>query len=220
MNYLPCVEVQSNPNVQASASVIWLHGLGADGNDFAPLVRELRLPEILNIRFIFPNAPAIPVSVNNGYVMPAWYDIFELTLDRKIDVAQLCASAEKVHALIEREIERGVPSEKIIIAGFSQGGAVAYESALSFAKPLAGLLALSTYFATNETLVENSANKKIPILIQHGSGDFVVDEVLGQRAYRELTDRGYSVKYETYNMDHTVCAEQVDDIRAWLLERI
>lgn len=219
MNYLPCVEVQSNPNVQASASVIWLHGLGADGNDFAPLVRELRLPEILNIRFIFPNAPAIPVSVNNGYVMPAWYDIFELTLDRKIDVAQLRASAEKIHALIEREIERGVPSEKIIIAGFSQGGAVAYEAALSFAKPLAGLLALSTYFATNETLVENSANKKIPILIQHGSGDFVVDEVLGQRAYRELTDRGYNVEYETYNMDHTVCAEQVDDIRGWLLER-
>jgi phospholipase/carboxylesterase len=220
MNYLPCIEVQSNPNLEASASVIWLHGLGADGNDFAPLARELRLPETLNVRFIFPNAPTIPVTVNNGYVMPAWYDIFELTLDRKIDVAQLRASAEKVHALIEREIERGVPSEKIIIAGFSQGGAVAYEAALSYSKPLEGLLALSTYFATTETLVESLANKKIPILIQHGSGDFVVDEVLGQRAYRELSDRGYSVRYETYNMDHTVCAEQVDDIRAWLLERV
>ncbi len=220
MNYLPCIEVQSNPKIAASASVIWLHGLGADGNDFAPLARELHLPENINVRFIFPNAPEIPVTVNNGYVMPAWYDIFELTLDRKIDVAQLRASAEKVQALIEREIERGVPSENIIIAGFSQGGAVAYEAALSYGKPLAGLLALSTYFATTETLVKNVANKQIPILIQHGSGDFVVDEVLGQRAYRELSDRGYSVKYETYNMDHTVCAEQVDDIREWLLERI
>jgi len=220
MNYLPCIEVQSNPKLAVSASIIWLHGLGADGNDFAPLARELRLPENLNVRFIFPTAPSIPVTVNGGYVMPAWYDIFELALDRKIDVTQLRANAEKIHALIEREIERGVPSEKIILVGFSQGGAVAYEAALSYEKPLAGLLALSTYFATTETLVECAANKQIPILIQHGAGDFVVDEVLGQRAYRELSDRGYSVKYETYNMDHTLCAEQVDDIREWLLERI
>ncbi len=220
MNYLPCVEIQSNPKTEVKASVIWLHGLGADGNDFAPLARELRLPDNVNVRFIFPSAPAIPVTVNNGDVMPAWYDIFELTLDRKIDVTQLRASAEKIHALIAREIERGVPSTKIILVGFSQGGAVAYEAALTYPQPLGGLLALSTYFATTETLVENVANKQIPILIQHGSGDFVVDEVLGQRAYRELSDRSYKVNYETYNMDHTVCAEQVDDIRAWLLEKI
>jgi phospholipase/carboxylesterase len=220
MNYLPCVEVQSNPKTDVVGVVIWLHGLGSDGNDFAPLVPELNLPAALNLRFIFPHAPSMPVTVNNGYVMPSWYDIFELALDRKIDTTQLRVSAAQTQALIEREIERGMPSEKIVIAGFSQGGAVAYEAALSFAKPLAGLLALSTYFATHETLVENAANKKIPILIQHGSGDFVVDEVLGQRAYRELSDRGYSVKYETYNMDHTVCAEQVDDIREWLLERL
>jgi len=219
MNYLPCVEVQSNPNTEVRGSVIWLHGLGADGNDFAPIVPELHLPAALNLRFVFPNAPVMPVTVNNGYVMPAWYDIFELSLDRKIDVTQLRASAEKIHALIEREIERGVPSEKIILAGFSQGGAVVYEAALSFAKPLAGLLALSTYFATRETVVENPANKKIPILIQHGSGDSVVNEVLGQRAYRELSDRGYDVKYQSYDMEHTVCAEQVGDIREWLLER-
>ncbi|RYZ89253.1 MAG: carboxylesterase [Moraxellaceae bacterium] len=218
MDYLPSIEFQSNPKTNVTAAVIWLHGLGADGNDFAPLARELHLPEDKNVRFVFPNAPAIPVTINNGYVMPAWYDIFEMTLDRKVDVAQLRASAKKIHALIEREIQRGVPSEKIIIAGFSQGGAVAYEAALSYEKPLAGLLALSTYFATTETLVEHPANKQISILIQHGAGDFVVDEVLGQRAYRELSDRGYSVKYETYNMDHTVCAEQVDDIREWLLE--
>lgn len=217
MNYLPCVEVQSNPKVDVVGSVIWLHGLGSDGNDFAPLVPELNLPTELNLRFIFPHAPSMPVTINNGYVMPAWYDIFELSLDRKIDVTQLRASAAQVHALIEREIERGVPSEKIVVAGFSQGGAVAYEAALSFAKPLAGLLALSTYFATTETLVENTVNKNIPILIQHGSEDSVVNEVLGQRAYRELSDRGYAVQYESYPMEHTVCAEQVGDIRAWLL---
>lgn len=219
MNYLPCVEVQSNPKIEVAGAVIWLHGLGADGNDFVPVVRELRLPAELNLRFVFPHAPSIPVTINNGYVMPAWYDIYEMTLDRKVDVAQLRASAEQVHALIEREIERGVPSEKILIAGFSQGGAVAYEAALSYAKPLAGLLALSTYFATHETVVEDAANKAIPILIQHGSADPVVNEVLGQRAYRQLTDRGYSVRYESYAMEHTLCGEQVSAIGKWLAER-
>ena len=219
MNYLPCEEVESNPEVNASAAVIWLHGLGADGNDFVPLVRELHLSKDKNIRFIFPNAPAIPVTVNNGYLMPAWYDIFELTLDRKIDTPQLRANAEKIHQLVEREIERGIPSNKIVLAGFSQGGAVAYEAALSYSKPLAGLLSLSTYFATSASVQVDAANKSIPIFIQHGSHDSMVSEVLGQRAYRDLSDRGYAVRYESYNMDHTLCAEQVDDIRAWLLER-
>jgi phospholipase/carboxylesterase len=219
MNYLPCVEVQLNPQAEVAGSVIWLHGLGADGNDFVPVVRELHLPTALNLRFVFPHAASIPITINNGYVMPAWYDIYEMTLDRKIDTAQLCASAAQVHALIEREIERGVPSEKIVIAGFSQGGAVAYEAALSFAKPLAGLLALSTYFATHETITENAANKNIPILIQHGSEDPVVNEVLGQRAYRQLSDRGYAVQYESYPMPHTLCGEQIVAISKWLQER-
>jgi phospholipase/carboxylesterase len=219
MNYLPCVEVQLNPQTEVAGSVIWLHGLGADGNDFVPVVRELHLPTALNLRFVFPHAASIPITINNGYVMPAWYDICEMTLDRKIDTAQLCASAAQVHALIEREIERGVPSEKIVIAGFSQGGAVAYEAALSFTKPLAGLLALSTYFATHETIAENAANKNIPILIQHGSEDSVVSEVLGQRAYRQLTDRGYAVQYESYLMPHTLCGEQIVAISKWLQGR-
>ena len=219
MNYLPCVEVQLKPQAEVVGSVIWLHGLGADGNDFVPVVRELNLPAALNLRFVFPHTASIPITINNGYVMPAWYDIYEMTLDRKIDTAQLCASAAQVHALIEREIERGVPSEKIVIAGFSQGGAVAYEAALSYAKPLAGLLALSTYFATHETVVEAAANKTIPILIQHGSADPVVNEVLGQRAYRQLADRGYAVQYESYPMEHTLCGEQVGAIGKWLQER-
>lgn len=219
MNYLSNIQIESNPDINVTAAVIWLHGLGADGNDFVPIVRELNLPKDKNIRFVFPNAPSIPVTVNNGYLMPAWYDIFELTLERKIDTPQLRANAEKIHQLIEREIERGIPSNKIVLAGFSQGGAVAYEAALSYSKPLAGLLSLSTYFATSASVQVDAANKSIPIFIQHGSHDSVVSEVLGQRAYRDLSDRGYAVRYESYNMDHTLCAEQVDDIRAWLLER-
>lgn len=220
MNYLPCVEVQSSPKTEVKAAVIWLHGLGSDGHDFAPIVPELKLPAELNVRFIFPHASSIPVTVNNGYVMPAWYDIIELTLDRKIDVQQLRVSAAQVHALIEREIERGVPSEKIILAGFSQGGAVVYEAALSYTKPLAGLLALSTYFATHESVTLNDANKTIPVLIQHGTEDGVVPELLGQRAARQLEVFGIAADYETYPMEHTVCAAQVADISEWLQERL
>ena len=220
MAYLPCVELQTNPQADIQGSVIWLHGLGSDGNDFVPVVRELKLPADVNVRFVFPHAASIPVTVNNGYVMPAWYDIFEMTLDRKIDQKQLRASAEQVHALIEREIERGVPSDKIILAGFSQGGAVVYEAALSYDKPLAGLLTLSTYFATYETIQADAANKNIPILIQHGSNDSVVSETLGQRAYRLLQDRGYSATYESYPMDHTLCAPQIISISRWLQERL
>lgn len=220
MTYLSCVEFQSNPNIAVTGTVIWLHGLGADGNDFVPVAKQLQLTAAVNIHFIFPNAPEIPVTVNNGYVMPAWYDIFELSLDRKVDVDQLRASAHQVHALIDREVAQGVPSEKIIIAGFSQGGAVAYEAALSYPKPLGGLLTLSTYFATCNSVVENAANKNIPILIQHGTQDSVVEEVLGQRAYRQLSDRGYSAKYEAYPMEHTLCLEQIDAIGEWLREKV
>jgi len=220
MTYLPYVELQTNPKLTASAAVIWLHGLGANGHDFASVVPELDLPDDINVRFIFPHAPSIPITVNNGYVMPAWYDIFEMSLGRKVDVVQLRASANKVVELIEREIAQGIPSDKIIVAGFSQGGAVAYETVLSFDQPLAGLLVLSSYFATSATIVTHEANKKTPILIQHGSEDSVVSEMLGQRAYRQLMDLGYNVAYESYVMDHTLCAEQITSISHWLQERL
>jgi phospholipase/carboxylesterase len=216
---LTSVEVVSVVNQPVVGAVIWLHGLGSDGNDFVPVVKELKLPSSCNLRFVFPNAPELPITVNGGYVMPAWYDIVELSLDRKIDVAQLRASALQVHALIEREISRGIPSEKIVVAGFSQGGAVAYEAALSFDKTLAGLLTLSTYFATHATIAPHVANAAIPILIQHGSEDSVVDEVLGQRAYRQLTDLGYAVAYESFAMEHTLCQEQIQSISRWLQAR-
>ena len=220
MTYLPCVEVQTNSMLPASAAVIWLHGLGSDGHDFASLVPELQLSTATNIRFILPHAPSMPITINNGYVMPAWYDILEMSLNRKVDEAQLCKSAVQIIQLIEREIAQGIPSHKIILAGFSQGGAVVYQAGLSFDKALGGLLILSSYFATSETLVGHCENKHVPILIQHGSQDSVVDESLGQRAYRQLSDRGYSVNYESYPMEHSVCAEQLVAIRVWLQERL
>lgn len=214
MKYLPCVEIETA--VDVTASVIWLHGLGADGHDFAPLVPELQLPDDLAIRFIFPHAPSIPVTINGGYLMPAWYDILEMNLERKIDEQQLLASACEVHALIERELERGISSKRIILAGFSQGGAVVYQAGLSFNQPLAGLLVMSSYFATHASLQIHSANQFTPIFIQHGSNDSVVNEVLGQRAYRLLLDRGCQVNYESYVMEHTVCAEQIKSISRWI----
>jgi phospholipase/carboxylesterase len=213
MSFLPCVEIE--PTSPANSAVIWLHGLGADGHDFASLVPQLNLPEGAATRFIFPHAPAMPVTINGGYVMPAWYDILEMSIDRKVDVEQLEKSANEVAKLIARENQRGIDSQRIILAGFSQGGAVVYQAALSHPQLLGGLLVLSSYFATHETLQANPANQHIPILIQHGTQDNVVPEMLGQRAYQLLQARGYGVKYQKYPMAHTLCAPQVDDINRW-----
>jgi phospholipase/carboxylesterase len=220
MEYLPCVEIVTQPHLPVTASVIWLHGLGADGNDFVPLIPELKLPAELSVRFVFPHAPKIPVTINGGYVMPAWYDILEMNLDRKVDEKQLFASAESVQRLIERELERGVSSENIILIGFSQGGAVAYHAGLTSTKPLAGLVILSSYFATHASTSIQPANKSVPILIQHGSADPVVNEVLGQRAYRFLQDSGCNVQFESYPMEHTVCFPQIAVISSWIQDRL
>lgn len=214
MEILPAIEIETGSN--PDATVIWLHGLGADGNDFAPIIPELRLPDELAVRFIFPHAPAIPVTVNGNFVMPAWYDILEMEIDRKIDSAGLLASASRIEDLIEREYERGIQSSRIVIAGFSQGGAVAYQVVLSHDKPLAGLLTMSTYFATADSIDYNDANKYIPIQIQHGQLDPVVPEILGQKATQALTEKGYDVSYQTYPMEHAVCPEQISAISEWL----
>ncbi|UJS23074.1 alpha/beta hydrolase [Thiothrix winogradskyi] len=218
IHYLPAVEVE--PTSPATAAVIWLHGLGADGHDFVPIIPELGLPPDHGIRFIFPHAPALPVTVNGGYVMPAWYDILEIDLDRKVDVAQLQTSAHEVGKLIEREIARGIPSERIVIAGFSQGGAVAYQSALSYPKPLAGLLALSTYFATTDTVDLNAANAQLPIHIFHGKQDTIVPDLLALKACRWLRERGYAPAYSEYPLGHNVFAEEIAEVgrclRKWL----
>lgn len=214
MKLLPAIEMETKNN--PDNSVIWLHGLGADGNDFAPIVPELRIPVELGIRFIFPHAPAISVTVNGGFVMPAWYDILEMDIDRKVDIHGLLQSAAQIKGFVDQEIERGIKSDKIIIAGFSQGGAVAYQVALSYEKPLAGLLTMSTYFATKDVIKPSEINKNIPIEIHHGSHDPVVPELLGQAAAKDLTDLGYKVNYQTYPMEHSVCPEQIGDISHWL----
>jgi len=215
MEYLPAIEIEQPRYTPVTASVIWLHGLGADGNDFAPLVPQLDLAESYGIRFVFPHAPSIPVSINNGYVMPAWYDIFSFDVDRDLDDGQLLESARQVQDLIDREIERGVDSRRIILAGFSQGGAVAYHAALSYPEALGGVLALSTYFATASIIKISPNNLKIPILICHGTHDSVVPEILGQRSQATLQSLGLNPQYRSYPMEHAVSPQEVADISAW-----
>ena len=214
MTYLSCIERQTSESV--TASVIWLHGLGANGNDFVPIIEELNLPKDLGIRFIFPNAPEIPVTVNAGYVMPAWYDILELTEERVINQAQLHESVINTQKLIDREIERGVPSNKIIVMGFSQGGAVAYHAALSYHKALAALAGLSTYYPTCDALSTNPANEHLPILICHGTHDPMVVERQGKKALTRLQDLGHEVQYHNYPMEHEVCIQEIRDIAVFL----
>lgn len=216
MSTLATVEVETH--TAPNASVIWLHGLGANGHDFEPLIPALHLPVQAALRFIFPHAPLLPVTVNQGYVMPAWYDIFDLSLDRRVDVAQLQASAKAIHQLIDREVQRGINSQRIVIAGFSQGGAVAYEAALTYPQPLTGLLALSSYFATADTIKPHTANQHLPIQIFHGTQDPIVPEFLGFKAHRLLMERGYQPGYSVYAMQHSLCEEEVSDIADYLKE--
>lgn len=214
MSLLPTIEFETKEN--PDHCVIWLHGLGADGNDFAPIVPELRLPPELGIRFIFPHAPKIAVTVNGGFVMPAWYDIMEMQIDRKVDTDGLLASSDMITELISREYERGIDSTSLVLAGFSQGGAVAYQAALSHDRQLGGLLTMSTYFATAELIRYHESNRRIPLEIQHGLHDPVVPEKLGNAARAMLEAEGYQPTYRTYPMEHGVCPEQIGDISRWL----
>lgn len=216
-NYLDVVMVEHNPsNKPIDRAVIWLHGLGASGHDFEPVVPQLGLNNDMAVRFIFPHAPNRPVTINGGMVMPSWYDIFEMSLDRKVDVAQIEQSSQQIKDLINREVERGVKPEHVVIAGFSQGGAVAYHLALGYPQRLAGLMTLSTYLATNDQIEYSAANKELPILIEHGTHDPVVPVALGEQASKTLSDKGYNVEYITYPMAHQVCMPQIQGIGVWL----
>jgi phospholipase/carboxylesterase len=214
MNYLSNVEVE--PTTDATATVIWLHGLGANGHDFEPIVAELNLPKGLAIRFVFPHSPSMAVTINGGMIMPAWYDIMDMSIERKVDLQHLNISAKAIQALIDREIERGIKANRIILAGFSQGGAVAYQAALTYNQSLAGLLVMSTYFATKETIQIDDSNKHLNINIMHGSLDPVVDPLLGEQALETLINRGFQPSYKQYAMQHCVCTEQISDISDWL----
>ena len=213
MNYLPCVEIE--PSSTADAAVIWLHGLGADGHDFEPIVPELKLDGSAAIRFVFPHAPARPVTVNGGFVMPAWYDILDINIDRRVDIDQLMESAEAVRLLVDREMERGIDSRRIVLAGFSQGGAVAIQTALTYPHRLAGLLGLSTYFATCDRIQPEAVNEDIPVQLCHGTADPVVPERIGREGFEKLREMGYQADYKTYPMEHAVCMEEIAVISGW-----
>lgn len=206
------------PSSAAVASVIWLHGLGADGHDFVPIVPELRLPATLAVRFIFPHASHRPVTLNNGYVMRAWYDIIQLGGNGPEDAQGIRESAQRIHALVQHEEAQGIAAGRIVIAGFSQGGAIALQSALRYPQRLAGVMALSTYLPLRATLADeaSAANRDLPVLMCHGRQDPVVPLQMGERSCEALRAAGYDVDFRLYNMQHSVCAEEVVHISQWL----
>ncbi len=200
-------------------AVIWLHGLGADGHDFEPIVPDLALG--CPVRFVFPHAPVRSVTVNGGMAMRAWYDIFGFGVDYREDAAGIRASAAAVTQLIDREVERGVPAERIVLAGFSQGGAIALHTALREPRPLAGVLALSTYLPLASLLAQerSAANAEIPIFMAHGSADGVLPLAMAEASRRALEAAGYAVDWHVYPMAHSVCLEEVRAIATWLTAR-
>lgn len=219
MALLPHVELTTGLNPKGT--VIWLHGLGADGWDFVPLVRELQIPDDTPLRFIFPHAPEQPVTINNGYVMPAWYDIAMNEIERRPDENGIRVSQKQIDAFIDNEIARGVDSKNIVLAGFSQGGAITLQTGLRSRHPLAGLMVLSSYLTLADSLKAEAtiANQSIPILMAHGTEDPVVPLRLAEDGARTLTAHGYAVSFKTYPMPHSLCGEEVAEIREWLLAR-
>lgn len=210
MDQLETIELQTGEN--PSAAVIWLHGLGADGNDFAGIVPELQLPSTLAVRFVFPHAPYMPITCNNGYVMRAWYDIkYFDSISRHADVDGVKLSVELMRQLIARENVRGIPTERIILAGFSQGGAIAYTAGLTHPEPLAGIVALSTYLPAPELIKAegSTANRNTPVFAAHGSTDPVVPVQLGNAARTTVSELGNPVQWQTYPMQHSVCLPEV-----------
>lgn len=210
---LATLEITSSDHIDYS--VIWLHGLGADGHDFAPLVDELNLP---NTRFILPHAPHMPVTINNGYVMPAWYDIFGLDSASQQDEHGIRQTQARIEALIAREQERGITAEHIVLAGFSQGGAIALHTALRHPQRLGGVMALSTYLPLKTQLDKEAheANRRLPFFMAHGSFDQVIAIETGRASAKLLEQHGYQVAWHEYAMGHSVCPQELTDIRAFL----
>jgi len=205
-------ETAQNPN----AAVIWMHGLGADGYDFADIIPELELPQNAAIRFIFPHAPMMPVSINGGYKMRAWYDISDINLAIDPDVENIVKNSELIAEFIDAEIEKGISSEKIMLIGFSQGGVMALHTAIHYPKKLAGAVSLSSYFPTADIMPENGINAKIPVFFGHGDYDNVVHPILGKKAFEFLKANGNPVERHTYNMMHSVCTEELKTLGRWI----
>jgi phospholipase/carboxylesterase len=217
---LPAVEHETAPH--PTCSIIWLHGLGADGNDFVPIVPELVVAEWPALRFVFPHAPVRPVTINNGMSMRAWYDIAAFDLNARQDEAGMRASIREVETLIAREVARGVPSERIFLAGFSQGGAIALAAGLRHAEKLAGIIALSTYLPLHASLAaeRSAANAATPIFWGHGTADPVVILLRAIESRDLLKSLDYALQWHTYPMLHAVCAEELDDLRHWLSQQL
>jgi len=214
--------VTLTPRGAARASVIWLHGLGADGYDFVPVVPELRLPPSLAIRFVFPHASVRPVTVNGGYEMRAWYDIRSLAPAGRDDAAGLDAPVARIAELIDAERALGIPAGRIVLAGFSQGGAVALHAGLQSIEPLAGIVALSTYLPRAATVLgrPRAAGRALPVLMCHGTEDGVVALAMGVAARDALVADGYTVEWHTYPMAHEVSAREIVDVARWLAARL
>jgi len=210
---LETIEIETGP--VPKASVIWMHGLGADGNDFAPLTDEIDLP--IGVRYIFPHAPMMPVTINGGYVMRAWYDISDAAIRRE-DEAGVRASQQSVEALLAREKSRGIGASRIVLAGFSQGGAIALQAGLRHGERLAGIMALSTYVPLADKLAAeaNPANRGVPIFMAHGTADPMIPIARARESRDLLLRQGYAPEWSEYRMEHSVCPQEIADIGAWL----
>lgn len=219
IDLLETLEQETGPSPQWA--VIWLHGLGADGHDFAPLVPELVRSDWPALRFVFPHAPVRPVTINNGVRMRAWYDIVGMDFPTRADAQGVAQSVLQANTLIEREGARGIPPGRILLAGFSQGGAIALSAALTRTTPLAGVIGLSTYLPASESaaavLVDGAQRQ--PVFMAHGSGDPVIPLVHAERSAQVLRELGFTVDWHRYPMAHQVCADEIDDLRAWMAQR-
>jgi phospholipase/carboxylesterase len=216
-SHLPAVIIE--PQSAHKASVIWLHGLGADGYDFEPVVKAMNMPDHLGIRFILPHAPTLPITANGGYQMPGWYDIYSFDSLSKTDTRGISNSVQSVMKIVKCEIdERGIDRKKIIIAGFSQGGVVALNTATEYCNDLGGAIGLSCYLAPE--LDVDLKCKKFPIFLAHGSSDPIVPFSLGLDARKQLENAGFDVNWQSYSMDHSVCMEEIMAIRSWLIDHL
>ena len=213
---LPCVEI--NPSTAPDACVIWLHGLGDSGHGFAPIVPELKLPDSMAVKFLFPHAPERPITINGGMRIRAWYDIKSLDFESRADLEGVKESAEQVEQLIKAQIESGIKAERIVLAGFSQGGVIALHLAPRFSQKLAGVMALSTYMCEPALLSSEAldVNRETPIMMAHGEQDEVVPVFMGNAAFKTLNECGFKATWQTYTMQHNVCMQELNDISAWL----
>jgi len=222
MNTPPLDAVEINPADTPRACIIWLHVLGADGHDFEPLIPQLGLVDTPGVRVVLPHAPRRAVTINSGMVMPAWYDIRAADFSRAEDSEGICQSERQLHVLIRREVDNGIPPERIVLAGFSQGGAIVLHTGLRYPQPLAGILALSCYLPMADTLATEAtaANSDLPIMMAHGMQDPVVPVMLALQSRDRLEQLGYSVSWHSYPMQHSLCPEEIGDIRGWLRQQL